>query len=119
MQSRAFVFFFFNDTATTEIYTLSLHDALPISFNITAGTATQLVFSVEPTPTVAGAAITPDVQVTAQDGQGNTATGFTGNITVAIGTNPGTGTLSGTKTVAAVAGVATFSVGRMARGGRG
>src|SRR2546421_8115706 len=26
-----FMFFFFNDTATTEIYTLSLHDALPIS----------------------------------------------------------------------------------------
>src|SRR5258707_2116134 len=29
---RALFFFFFNDTATTEIYTLSLHDALPISF---------------------------------------------------------------------------------------
>src|SRR5256885_1386225 len=28
---RSFFFFFFNDTATTEIYTLSLHDALPIS----------------------------------------------------------------------------------------
>src|SRR2546429_409393 len=28
---RMFVVFFFNDTATTEIYTLSLHDALPIS----------------------------------------------------------------------------------------
>src|SRR5215475_15894215 len=27
---RYFFFFFFNDTATTEIYTLSLHDALPI-----------------------------------------------------------------------------------------
>src|SRR2546427_12202305 len=27
---RLFLFFFFNDTATTEIYTLSLHDALPI-----------------------------------------------------------------------------------------
>src|SRR2546430_12251243 len=27
---RFFMFFFFNDTATTEIYTLSLHDALPI-----------------------------------------------------------------------------------------
>src|SRR6476619_8404184 len=27
---RFFFFFFFNDTATTEIYTLSLHDALPI-----------------------------------------------------------------------------------------
>jgi len=32
-----FSFFFFNDTATTEIYTLSLHDALPIS-----DTGTQL-----------------------------------------------------------------------------
>src|SRR2546429_2559205 len=28
--SHFFFFFFFNDTATTEIYTLSLHDALPI-----------------------------------------------------------------------------------------
>src|SRR5260370_41788886 len=28
--SRPSTFFFFNDTATTEIYTLSLHDALPI-----------------------------------------------------------------------------------------
>src|SRR2546429_7523643 len=27
-------FFFFNDTATTEIYTLSLHDALPISLSV-------------------------------------------------------------------------------------
>src|SRR3989441_9710546 len=30
MSVRFFIFFFFNDTATTEIYTLSLHDALPI-----------------------------------------------------------------------------------------
>src|SRR6266436_9902850 len=29
--SNSVFFFFFNDTATTEIYTLSLHDALPIS----------------------------------------------------------------------------------------
>src|SRR5687767_15766554 len=29
-----FFFFFFNDTATTEIYTLSLHDALPISHDL-------------------------------------------------------------------------------------
>src|SRR3989454_10007622 len=28
------LFFFFNDTATTEIYTLSLHDALPICFSL-------------------------------------------------------------------------------------
>src|SRR6266853_3281308 len=31
LSSSLFYFFFFNDTATTEIYTLSLHDALPIS----------------------------------------------------------------------------------------
>src|SRR5690349_22205046 len=31
-------FFFFNDTATTEIYTLSLHDALPISARRSAAT---------------------------------------------------------------------------------
>jgi len=32
-----FFFFFFNDTATTEIYTLSLHDALPICLAVLAG----------------------------------------------------------------------------------
>src|SRR3712207_7256838 len=31
VMTDAMLFFFFNDTATTEIYTLSLHDALPIS----------------------------------------------------------------------------------------
>src|SRR2546430_8308141 len=31
---RCSVFFFFNDTATTEIYTLSLHDALPICCSV-------------------------------------------------------------------------------------
>src|SRR2546430_10704665 len=34
-------FFFFNDTATTEIYTLSLHDALPISREILATARSQ------------------------------------------------------------------------------
>src|SRR5256885_6692950 len=33
-----FFFFFFNDTATTEIYTLSLHDALPICSYVTDAT---------------------------------------------------------------------------------
>src|SRR5690348_18511474 len=34
----SFYFFFFNDTATTEIYTLSLHDALPICKGLLEGT---------------------------------------------------------------------------------
>src|SRR5690554_8193440 len=37
---RFVLFFFFNDTATTEIYTLSLHDALPI---LPAGAAGQRI----------------------------------------------------------------------------
>src|SRR6266496_6468907 len=37
--SVSFFFFFFNDTATTEIYTLSLHDALPISAPAQSGAA--------------------------------------------------------------------------------
>src|SRR5258707_13609994 len=38
LQTAFFYFFFFNDTATTEIYTLSLHDALPIFFVAGVGT---------------------------------------------------------------------------------
>src|SRR5207247_772198 len=83
--------------------------ATSTAFNVAVGTPTQLVFSVQPSNTTAGAAIAPAVQVTAQDAQGNTATQFSGNVTAALGTNPGGGTLSGTATVAAVAGVATFS----------
>src|SRR5438876_12449884 len=39
--------FFFNDTATTEIYTLSLHDALPISPLIGGGIGTRVVVGVD------------------------------------------------------------------------
>src|SRR5258708_40350982 len=41
-----FPFFFFNDTATTEIYTLSLHDALPISYyvRVTSGERVPFLF---------------------------------------------------------------------------
>src|SRR2546427_11719959 len=44
------VFFFFNDTATTEIYTLSLHDALPIS----PGVPRSSTWSGRPPPTGPG-----------------------------------------------------------------
>src|SRR5882672_7967932 len=43
--ASAFKNFFFNDTATTEIYTLSLHDALPISMGtITTKDGTQIYY---------------------------------------------------------------------------
>src|SRR6266446_3474222 len=41
-------FFFFNDTATTEIYTLSLHDALPISRPLRPGILTSSTRQVGP-----------------------------------------------------------------------
>src|SRR5439155_1490721 len=78
-------------------------------FNVTPGAASELVFSVQPTNVTAGAAIAPPVQVTARDALGNTATGFTASVTVAIGPNPAGGTLSGPTSVAAVGGVATFA----------
>ena len=59
------------------------------------------------------------IVVTARDDQGNTATWFTGNVTIGIGANPSGGTISGTVTVAAVAGVATFSNLRINKAGTG
>src|SRR5256886_12746112 len=44
MQPQTSLFFFFNDTATTEIYTLSLHDALPILGPYPGLAALQTVF---------------------------------------------------------------------------
>src|SRR2546430_9225753 len=41
------LFFFFNDTATTEIYTLSLHDALPISLGLGAAVSMSLAFAAQ------------------------------------------------------------------------
>jgi alpha-tubulin suppressor-like RCC1 family protein len=75
----------------------------------TSPTAAKLAFSVQPSTTAAGHAITPAVQVAVQDAQGKTLTSASASITLAIGTNPVGGTLSGTAPVAAVNGVATFS----------
>jgi hypothetical protein len=86
-----------------------LTTATSAGFDVTPAAPTMLVFTAQPSNVMAGAQITPAVQVTARDGSGNTTTSFTGTVTVAIGTNPGGGTLSGTKTVAATNGVATFS----------
>ena len=78
------------------------------AFNVTVGPAATLAFTTQPPATV-----TPQTAfgfaVTARDLGGNTATGFSGTVTVAIGTNPASGTLTGTLAQSAVAGVATFS----------
>src|SRR5439155_1596842 len=69
-------------------------------FSIAAGAATQLAFTVQPSNAVAGRTISPAVQVSARDAQGNLVTGFVGSVTMALGTNPGGSTLGGTITPA-------------------
>jgi hypothetical protein len=71
----------------------------------------HLVVTVQPSTTLPFMTIRPAVQVAAVDALGNTVTSFSGSVTIAIGRNQGmlmAGTLSGTKTVTAVNGVATF-----------
>ena len=73
---------------------------------------THLAFTVQPSTTLPFMPIKPAVQVTAEDDQGNPLPGFTGAVSIAIGHNGAMlipGTLSGTRTVTAVNGVATFS----------
>ncbi|HLB38078.1 MAG TPA: hypothetical protein VJL31_16015, partial [Gemmatimonadales bacterium] len=88
-----------------------LTPATSAAFSIAAGPAAELVFVQQPTNTASGEPITPALEVTARDADGNVATSFTGTITLAFA--PGTGTsgasLSGTVAVAASAGIATFS----------
>ncbi len=86
---------------------------------VVPGPAVGLVFTSQPSTVTAGVPLTPPIQITARDVRGNTATGFTGNVTVAIAANPGGGTLIGTKTIAAVAGVATFTDLRIDKTGSG
>lgn len=79
------------------------------AFNITAGTATQIAFTVQPTSAAQNFPISPAVVVSVEDAGGNVVTSSSDSITVAIGTNPSAGTLSGTLTVTAASGAATFS----------
>lgn len=86
----------------------ALAPAASAPIDVAAGPATRLVFTVHPSNTGVGGTITPAVVVTARDAQGNTATSFAGAVTVGIGTNPGGGSLSGTRTKTAIAGVASY-----------
>ena len=74
---------------------------------ITARPAVELAFVRQPISTFTGTILTA-VTVVARDALGNTTTDFTGAVTLAIGANPAAGTLTGTTTVNAVRGVATF-----------
>jgi hypothetical protein len=86
-----------------------LTQATSIPFTVAPGPAARLLFARPPGSAAAGAVLTPPIEVVAQDSFGNRATGFRDSVTVMLGEDPGTDTLSGTTVVAAVAGLATFS----------
>jgi MYXO-CTERM domain-containing protein len=96
-----------------------LADATSTAFDIAPGAKAALTFTVQPGSARAGAVISPAVRVAVVDGSGNLIASATDSITVAVGNNPRNGTLSGTKTVAALNGVATFSDLSINRNGQG
>jgi hypothetical protein len=83
----------------------------------------HLAFTTQPSNSTAGQNITPAVQVVIQDQFNNTVANATNAVTIAIGTNPGCptncGTLSGTTTLNAAAGIATFNNLGLNRAGTG
>ncbi len=78
------------------------------AFEVQQGTPHHLAFNVQPSNTNVGATISPAVTVVILDAENN-ATAANADVTLAIGANPGGGILSGTTTVTAVNGTATFS----------
>jgi hypothetical protein len=89
---------------------IPLNQTVPVT--VDPATATHLTFTRQPSAVVLGSAISPPVVVTAWDAFENQATGFSDNVTMAIGNDASlfnNATLGGTNPVAAVAGVATFT----------
>ncbi len=79
----------------------------------------RLAFSVQPSGAAEGAWITPAIQVAILDAAGVLIPNASDSITIGISNSPGGGTLSGTTTVAAAGGVATFTNLRIDKRGEG
>ncbi|MDH4351560.1 MAG: Ig-like domain-containing protein, partial [Gemmatimonadota bacterium] len=73
------------------------------------GAPTRVAFSVQPSTSIAGAAISPAIDVEIRDVNGNLVSAARNAVTLALANNPGGATLFGTKTVSANGGVARFT----------
>jgi hypothetical protein len=82
-------------------------------------TALQLAFAVQPSNATAGVAIDPVITVAIQHESGDLAPDATNFVTLAIATNAGGGTMTGTLSVPAVNGIATFTNLRIDKAGAG
>jgi len=83
------------------------------------GLPAKLAFSTQPGGALINQPLNPQPVVAVQDAGGNPAINYNGPVTLAIGTNPNTGTLSGTLTLNAVNGTATFTGLSIDRAGAG
>ncbi len=77
-------------------------------FVVSSGPPSRVVFVVQPSNATAGAAIAPPVQVALEDALGNLIPDSTTAVSVAIGTHAAAGSLAGTSTQTATAGIAAF-----------
>jgi Big-like domain-containing protein len=89
------------------------------SVTVTRRPATRLGFAQQPGPAVAGQPLVPAVRVAIQDDLLGTVSNATNQVNIALAGNPGNATLSGTTTVSAVNGIATFSNLSLDRVGNG
>ena len=105
-------------TATDAADNLTVPSQPSAPFNITVGPAFQLGFTTSPGTTVAGDPFGTQPVVAIQDAGGNTVTTNTSTVSLAIGTNPASGTLSGC-TGTTTAGVATFAGCKINNAGNG
>ena len=85
-----------------------LSPATSAAFTIAPAAPAQLVFTSTPAAAFAGAAFPSSVVVEARDAFGNRTSAFAAQVSLAIGTNPAGGTLSGAQPATAVNGIATF-----------
>jgi hypothetical protein len=92
--------------------------SVSLTLTVGPGPPTHLVFAALPNPT-AGGVMTPPVTVSIYDALGDLVTTATTSVTLAIGANGSGAVLSGTTTVAAVAGIATFSSLSVSKAGSG
>lgn len=94
-------------TKTLNATSPGLTTATSSSFDILPAAATQLAFTTQPGGGVSNAVWSPQPVVEIRDAAGNVMTSATDPVTIVV--NTGTGTIGGTATVNAVAGVATFA----------
>jgi hypothetical protein len=94
-------------------------DPADVSATNTDDDPAGLAFVTQPSATAARGAITPAVRVQVVDHEGRPVTSSAASVSLALGANPGGGTLAGTLTVTAVGGIATFADLSIDRHGNG